>query len=340
MKGLLILWSGLLLGAPAAPQDDPAPTETGAASDGGTAPAETEVPAAAETPAPAEAAATSEEPAPATMGEPSTVDVTNEPPPPRETVTYQIAQPQEGEPPYYSEEDMAQLRERHGLDPQLAPAERQARWRCLIADQSCGMTFEVQATSAFALRLRQGDRTVTSDILRWNSGRAQYDAQLNIPVSTETVGTFKYTRLTLGPKGGVIASDSRDVWGNMGVAGRYFFNRKAWSPTLEFSAAMTFKLLGEGRCGDADNPVDCTVPERSPIGIQADFGVGLGGWGSLIVGAQYDSPLAREDLSEEFHVASSGMVYFGFRGNILWGAPLVGAVATHTLAQRSAGPGN
>ena len=274
------------------------------------------------------------------MREPSTVEVTNEPPPPRETVTYQVVQAQDGEPPYYSEEDMAQLRERHGLDPEFAPAERQARWRCLVADQTCGMTFEVQATSAFALRLRQGDRTVTNDILRWNSGRAQYDAQLNIPVSRDTVGTFKYTRLTLGPKGGVIASDSRDVWGNMGVAGRYFFNRKPWSPTLEFSTALTFKLLGEGKCGDADDPVACTLPERSPIGIHADVGVGLGGWGSLIVGAQYDSPLAREDLSEEFHVASSGMIYFGFRGNILWGAPLAGAVTTHTLAQRSAGPGN
>jgi hypothetical protein len=301
--------------------------------------------AATKAPAPASAPVPSAEGPvqPVTLPEPSLVDIPNDPPPPeaskpRQTVTYQIAQAQEGEPPFYTDEDMAKLRARHGIEAAPEQAPRQAVWRCLVADQTCGTTFEINATSAYALRFRQGDVTVTDSVRRWNSGRAQYDAQLNLPVSSETIGKYKFTRFTLGPKGGVIASDSRDIWGDMGIAGRYFFNRKAWSPTLEFSAALTFKLLGEGQCDVGGEAVDCTVPERSPLGAHLDVGFGIGGWGAIVVGGQYDSPLAREDLPEQFRVASAGTFYVGFRGNILWGAPLVGAVATHALTQRRVEP--
>lgn len=294
-------------------------------------------------PAPEEAAAPAEvapaEPSAPAIAEPELVDIPNEAPPPvppaseRETITYHIVQAQEGDPPYYSEEDMAKLRKRHGIEDPPGQAPRTARWRCLVADQTCGSTFEINATSAFALRYRQGDVTVTDQIARWNSGRAQYDAQLNLPVSTETIGRHKYTRFTLGPKGGLIASDSRDMWGDFGLAGRYFFNRKAWSPTLEFSTALTFRLLGQAQCSVGEETVPCTQPKRSPIGVHADVGIGIGGWGAIIVGGQYDSPLAREDLPEQFRVSSSGTFYIGFRGNIIWGAPLAGAIATHGLTQ-------
>jgi hypothetical protein len=297
------------------------------------APADTTAPTSAA--APDDAGATGDSPTtpePAAQAEPEVVEVINEPPPPRETVTYRVAQPQDGDPPYYSEEDMAKLRARHGLPGEMPEAERRARWRCLIADQTCGITFELNATSAYAMRLRQGDVTVTDEVARWNSGRAQYDAQLNIPVSSDTIGRFKYTRLTLAPKGGVIASDSRDLWGSAGIAGRYFFNRKVWSPTIEFSTALTFKLLGQGTCASGDETVACTASQRSPVGIHADIGFGLGGFGAIVVGGQYDSPLAREDLAEQFRVASSGMFYVGFRGNILWGGPLAAALSTHALA--------
>jgi len=65
------------------------------------------------------------------------------------------------------------------------------------------------------------------------------------------------------------------------------------------------------------------------VGFQADVGFGLGGFGAIVVGGQYDSPLAREDVPEEYRVYSSGMFYVGFRGNILWGGPAVAAVAAH-----------
>lgn len=334
---LFILTSWLTVTAPApdaAPTEAPAKPTQASAEAGADAPPVADPATAADAPADVASEGEARDPAAASIEQPEIVELPNEPPPPRETITYQIVQPQDGDPPYYSDEDMAKLRKRHGLDPEFAEPERRARWRCLIADQTCGMTFEIQATSAFARRFVQGDVTVTDQIATWNSGRAQYDAQFNLPVSTETVGKFKYTRLTLGPKGGVIASDTRDVWGDVGMAGRYFFNRKTWSPTLEFSAALTFKLLGERQCAAGEGSVPCTRPERSPVGIHADVGFGLGGFGSIVVGGQYDSPLAREDLPEQFRVASSGMFYVGFRGNILWGGPLAGAVATHAITQR------
>ena len=51
-------------------------------------------------------------------------------------------------------------------------------------------------------------------------------------------------------------------------------------------------------------------------------------------GGQYDSPLARQDIPGEYRTSAAGMLYFGFRGNILWGAPAGAALATHGLTQR------
>ncbi|WP_170135890.1 hypothetical protein [Nannocystis exedens] len=232
-------------------------------------------------------------------------------------------------PPFYTEAEMQQLRVRHGLEATSPTSERKSRWRCLIADPTCGLVVEVQATSGYAYRVRQGDVTSPGDVYRWNSARVQYDVWVSIPTLVEQRGGFKYTRVSLGPKGGIIASDSKDIWGNVGFAGRYWFKRGRWSPTIEFSSGLAFKVAGiQKPDGRFDNV-------RSPIGFVADVGIGLGGFGAIVLGGQFDSPLAREDVPERARTPAGGMFYIGFRGNILWGAPAVFGVATHAAALRA-----
>lgn len=230
-------------------------------------------------------------------------------------------------PPFYTDADMAALRDRYDLPPLPTEPPQRARWRCLIADPTCTFNVEVNATSAYAYRVQQGS-PASDAISRWHSGRSQYDVWVNLPGVVETHGKYRYTRLSLGPKGGVIVSDSKTLWGNAGLAMRYWFGRGRWAPTLELSSALTFRLTTENMDG-------VIATRRSPIGVTADVGFGLGGFGALIIGGQYDSPLAREDVSEVARVYPSGMFFVGFRGNIVWGAPAAAAVGTTALSQRA-----
>jgi hypothetical protein len=297
--------------APTQPAE-PAPTE----------PAPTDAPTDVTTePAPTDAPV---EPAPTDVTtEPAPTDAPTEPPAAGEGELL-VAAERSG-PPYYTEEDLAQLRARHGVEAASPPPRQAARWRCLIADPTCRHTFEVQAMGGYALRARQADVT-TGAVDRWHSARAQYDFWLGLPALVETVGKSRYTRMSMGPKGGVAFSDTGDVWGNLGINARYWLGRGRWAPSIEITSALAFKLgTREGRDGQV-------VPfhmQRGPVGFQADVGFGLGGFGSIVVGGQYDSPLAREDIPEEYRVVSSGMFYVGFRGNILWGGPAAAAVAAH-----------
>jgi hypothetical protein len=229
-------------------------------------------------------------------------------------------------PPHYTQADIDRLRARYGIaaDPRVEP--RKPKWRCLIPDPVCGFGVELTATTAYAWRFRQGDISVEGAFFDWSSARIAYDLWINFPAHTQTIGTYKFTRLTLGPKVAMVASDNQDLWGNFGIALRYWFGVRKWSPALEFSSALSFKLVGE-RSG-------FTAPQRSPVGITADIGVSVGGWGAIIVGGQYDSPLAREELPEKFRISAGGQVFVGFRGNILWGAPAAAAVGTHIAIQR------
>lgn len=235
-------------------------------------------------------------------------------------------------PLHYTDADMDRLRERYELRPDPRVEPRKPKWRCLIPDPNCGFGIEVLATTAYAYRARQGNVAVDGVFSDWHSARIAYDLWLDFPAHTQTVGTYKFTRLTLGPKIGVVASDNQDVWGNMGVALRYWFGTGQWSPALEFTSALSFKLLGQNGNGDA------IITRRSPVGVTADIGLSVGGWGAIIFGGQYDSPLAREEIPEKFRVSAAGQVFVGFRGNILWGAPAAASVGTHIAIQRSAPP--
>lgn len=229
-------------------------------------------------------------------------------------------------PPYYTEADIDRLRERFGIRPDPRVEPRKPKWRCLIPDPVCGFGVELTATTAFAQRFRQGDISVEGAYFEWSSARIAYDLWVNFPAHVQTIGAYKFTRLTLGPKVAVVASDNQDLWGNFGVALRYWFGTNRWSPALEFSSALSFKLVGE-RAG-------FTAPQRSPIGITADIGLNVGGWGAIILGGQYDTPLAREELPEKFRISAAGQVFVGFRGNIVWGVPAAAAVGTHIAIQR------
>lgn len=228
--------------------------------------------------------------------------------------------------PHYTQADIDRLRERYGIAPDPRVEPRKPKWRCLIPDPMCGFGVELTATTAYAYRIRQGDISVEGAFFDWSSARVAYDVWINVPAHTQTLGAYKFTRLTLGPKVAVVASDNQDLWGNFGVALRYWFGVRKWSPALEFSSALSFKLVGER--------ASTTAPQRSPVGITADIGISVGGWGAIIVGGQYDSPLAREELPEKFRSSAGGQVFVGFRGNILWGAPAAAAVGTHIAIQR------
>ncbi|MEM9459580.1 MAG: hypothetical protein AAGF11_35715 [Myxococcota bacterium] len=229
-------------------------------------------------------------------------------------------------PPYYTEGDLAELRERHEVEIDSPPPPPAVRWRCLIADPTCRHSFEVQTMGGYALRARQGDVS-RGTVDRWHSARAQYDFWVSLPALTETVGKSRFTRMSLGPKGGVTFSDTGDLWGNLGIATRYWLGRGRWAPSIEITSALSFKLATREARTDADS--EAFRMQRGPVGFQADVGFGLGGFGAIVVGGQYDSPLAREDVPEEYRLVSSGMFYVGFRGNILWGGPAAAAVAAH-----------
>jgi len=274
--------------------------------------------------------------APATdPAEPTEAEAEAEPEPEQETVRAKVASGnKQTKAPYYEAADIRAVRTRHHLDPDMAVKPRKAKWRCLIADPVCGFNAEVNATSAFAGRFKQGD-VRNNNARKWSSGRAQYDVWINIPVLVETVGRQRYTRMTLGPKAGAIFSDTGDTWGNLGIAMRYWLGRGKWAPTIEVTTALAFKIARR-----ATNDLGGEDPKyemhRGPVGIAGDIGFGLGGFGAIVLGGQYDSPLAREDVPERFRTSASGMLFVGFRGNIIWGGPAAAAVMTHGLTQRYA----
>lgn len=238
-------------------------------------------------------------------------------------------------PPYYTESDLVELRERHGVEAESPPAPPAARWHCLIADPTCRHTFELQAMGGYALRARQGDVS-RGTVDRWNSARAQYDFWVGLPALVETVGKSRFTRMSLGPKGGVAFSDTGDLWGNLGIATRYWLGRGRWAPSIELTSALSFKMATRVPRSDAD-PEEFRM-QRGPVGFQADVGFGIGGFGAIVLGGQYDSPLAREDIPEEYREVASGMFYVGFRGNILWGGPAAVAVAAHASTRAANRP--
>lgn len=298
MIGGLLLATSLLIEPPASPSEP-----------------SSEQPTAVATPETNEPTATPESaPAPEPEPEPTEVEGPAEP-------------PATSGPPWYSEADIEQLRRRYALpaDTKLEP--RKPKWRCLIPDPVCGFGVELVATTAYVYRARQGNVAIEGSFHDWHSARIAYDLWINLPAYTQTIGTYKFTRLTMGPKLAVVASDNADLWANMGVALRYWFGTRKWSPALEFSSALSFRLTGE------DNGSITT--RRSPVGVTADIGVSVGGWGAIVLGGQYDSPLAREEIPEKFRISAAGQVFVGFRGNILWGAPAVASVATHIGIQRA-----
>lgn len=281
-------------------------------------------------PAPAPVAASAPEPGRPAVGPLAAEPLPPEPEPapvPEDSPALAAPAPVEAGPPYYTPADMETFRRRHGLDPAPPTSERKPVFRCWIADPTCGLVVEVNATSAFAYRARQGRSDDANYIVKWNSARVQYDVWVSIPTMTESRGKFRFTRLSLGPKGGVIASDNKDIWGNVGFAGRYWFSRKRFAPNLEFTSALVFKVAGINRNGNFDSA-------RGPLGFAADVGFGLGGFGSIVVGGQFDSPLARTEIPPAERSLVSGMFYIGFRGNILWGLPAAAAVGTHAAANR------
>lgn len=301
------------------PAPDATPTE---------APAEESSDASGEVPGDGAAEPTSTEataePAPAPAEVAPEAEAAAEPEPAAEEGVLHVATERPG-PPYYTEEDLAELRARHEVAVESPPPREPARWRCLIADPTCRHSVELQALGGYALRARQGD--VSQNITdRWHSARAQYDLWVSLPALVETEGKSRYTRMSLGPKGGVIFSDGGDLWGNLGIAARYWLGRGRWAPNIEVTSALSFKL--GSRVGN-DVQEERFRMQRGPVGFQADVGFGLGGFGAIVLGGQYDSPLAREDVPEEYRVVSSGMFYVGFRGNILWGGPAAAAVAAH-----------
>jgi hypothetical protein len=320
----------------------PAPAEP-------TTPAETAAPTERTAPEPVDDA-TAVEPAdddanaePGTEPDPESVDdVATEPeaesepepeiPSEEPSGTLRVASERAG-PPYAREEDLRQLRARYKVETDPPAPRKAARWRCLIADPTCRTTFEVVATAAYAMRFRQGDVRVAG-AQRWHSGRAQYDFWLNFPALVEQEGTAKYTKMHLGPKGGVVFSDTGDMWGNFGVGGRYWLGKGRWAPTIEFSSALSFKL-GHRAVKNLPPGTDPKFEmQRGPVGFTADVGVGIGGFGALVIGGQYDSPLAREDVPERFRTSAAGMFFVGLRGNILWGGPAAAGILTHGLTQR------
>jgi hypothetical protein len=330
MTTLVPVLAAMLLQGPAVQRPSAAPVAAPAAAPAAVAtpaPAPVATPAPAPAPAPASAAPVAPAPvAPAPLS-PSVAA----PPVAPVLGTMSIGPSEKPGPPFYTDADMKALRARYGLE--VDPPKRETRpfFRCWVADPRCGFVVELNATSAYAYRARQGveDGATSTNVDKWSSARVQYDIWLSIPTVVETRGQFRYTRLSLGPKGGVIASDSKDIWGNLGLAGRYWFSRKAFAPSLEFSAALAFKVAGINQVTKQFDAM------RGTIGLTADIGVGIGGYGAIIIGGQYDPPLQRPVPELRY---PSGMFFIGFRGNILWGAPAALAVGAHAGAGRVRAP--
>ncbi|MCH9680439.1 MAG: hypothetical protein K0V04_03310 [Deltaproteobacteria bacterium] len=317
---------------PAPPPVDEAPPATDVAAEPSPTPVEPE-PAPPDVAAEPEPAAAEPEPIGPVAVEPNEAASADTVAEPGDAELLRVATERDG-PPYYVESDLAELRERYDVEANPAPPPPAARWRCLIADPTCRHTFEIQTMGAYALRARQGD--VSGETVdRWHSARAQYDFWASLPALVETEGKTSYTRMSLGPKGGVAFSDTGDVWGNLGIAARYWLGRGRWAPNIEITSALSFKL---GSRVSSDIEEEKFRLQRGPVGFTADVGFGLGGFGAIVIGGQYDSPLAREDVPEEFRVVSSGMFYVGFRGNILWGGPAVAAVASHASTRAAQRP--
>lgn len=341
-----------LVGQPAEQPAEPQPTEPtiqrpasleAAQSDAATPTEPAEPTEAVPEPAPAEPAEAVPEPAEPTeaVPEPAPAEPTEAVPAAEPAATTPVSDGERftvsagaGGPPFYDDADQAALRERHALHVEPTPEREGPRWRCLIADPACGRSFEVNALAAYTYRGRQGSVTGQGEDPRWHSGRAQYDMWMNFPVMSEVAGTKKFTRMTLGPKGGLIFSDGGSTWGNVGMAFRYWLGRGRWAPSIEFSSALAFKV-GERNTKRAFEEEPKWEMSRGPVGFTADVGFGLGGFGAIVIGGQYDSPLAREDLSDDFRTSAAGAFFIGFRGNILWGGPAAAAVATHAATQRS-----
>jgi hypothetical protein len=147
----------------------------------------------------------------------------------------------------------------------------------------------------------------------------------------ETRGKYRYTRLSLGPKGGVIASDSKDIWGNVGIAGRYWFGRKAFAPSLEFTSALVFKVAGRNRL----TATSTTSAARSASPPTSASASAASARSSSAASSTARSPARTSPTSE---APAAGMFYLGFRGNILWGAPAALAVGTHAATTASITP--
>jgi hypothetical protein len=121
----------------------------------------------------------------------------------------------------------------------------------------------------------------------------------------------------------VIASDSRDLWGNLGLAGRYWFGRKAFAPSIEFSAALAFKIAGRNRLTDAQ-----PVRQRPrPDGLHRRHRLRH----RRLRSDRRRRPVRRRPVAcpSTSRTSAAGMFFLGFRGNILWGAPAALAVGTH-----------
>jgi len=233
-------------------------------------------------------------------------------------------------PPFATPEERERLRASFGLGPLSAqgpePTRVKRTFGCLVADPSCRVAYELTATSSYSFRIRQTEIDDNLLVQRWSSGRVDWQFAPHFAVASDVVGRRRYARVTLGPRIGVTASDRSDLWGNVGIASRIWFGRGSWAPHLDLGGGMSFWLRGVR--GNELKPL------RSPAGVSLDVGFGFGGWGSIVVGGQLDTPLVREELPPVVRINPSGMVFIGFRGNLAWGAPAALGVATHAVTQR------
>jgi hypothetical protein len=270
------------------------------------------------TPAPAPVATPPSRPAPAPAARTSPRSTPRPPPsrPPSPAPTVEKPGP-----PFYTDADMQALRTRYGLEAD--PPTGRAPAGVPLLDRRPDLRLRRRAQRHQRLRLppAPGQRRHPNDVNRWNSARVQYDIWLSIPTMVETRGKYRYTRLSLGPKGGVIASDSKDIWGNVGLAGRYWFGRKAFAPSIEFTSALAFKVAGRNRLTDPQlrqRPRPARLHRRRRLRhrrLRSDR--------RRRPVRQPAQPVDEQDDS------AAGMFFLGFRGNILWGAPAGAAVGTH-----------
>lgn len=297
-------------------------------------------------PIPAKAIAPEQNDQPAIMEEGNPAEENNSPAPggdaPPETTrvaaeTIDTVQPGQLEPgvtvtgpetiPPYTPAELDAVRAKHGLPPMPSEAPRRARWRCLIADPTCGTTIEVTATSAYVRRFAQVSSS-GGNTRSWNSGRADYSVTWLTPALSKTVGRQQFNLVSMGATGGVIVAEDYELWGKMGFASRFWLGRGAWSPALEFQSGLSFLL--RTRANSEEGP----SAGRSPVGFHADVGLNIGGWGAVVLGGQYETPLARNDVPAALRTRPGGALFIGFRGNLLWGAPVAAAITTQALTQR------